>query len=131
MANKINSHCSWGMNRRKGKRVSLNVFVEFKICDKIANRTKRYRSESVNISGNGILINGVHIPAKLLSHLIQQESCLVIEIFLSVSSHPIKAKGKVVWITKDNKEKGDYGLGVKFISISEKDKIMLMENLVS
>ncbi|MCK5533515.1 PilZ domain-containing protein [bacterium] len=129
MGKKITSNDSWAVERRKGKRAHLNVLVEFKICDKIGKHTKRYKSATINLSGDGILINAVHLPDNVLAHLIQQESCLAIEIFLSISSHPIKAKGKVVWITRDKKEKGDYGLGVKFISINEKDRIMLIESL--
>lgn len=129
MGRKITQQHSWHTERRSEKRSHLSVLVEFEIHDTIEKHSKKYKSASVNISGSGILINAVHLPAKSLARLIQQQSSLFLEIFLSAYSHPIKAEGKVVWITKDRKEEGEYGLGIKFISINKEDKTALVRYL--
>ncbi len=64
MARKIIEENSFEADRRKEKRIHLNILVEFEIRDRISRCAKRYKSESVNICGNGILINAIHLPAK-------------------------------------------------------------------
>lgn len=110
------------VEKRAYTRFTSGISVKFEIIR--GSRTwigRKYRSNTINVSGGGILINAVSLPAYTLADLIQQTAKLSIEIFLP-EEEPIKAMGEVVWVTRDHRSEGNYGIGVKFTKISEHDR---------
>lgn len=115
------------VEKRSYSRFPSDISVKFEIIygSKIW-AGKKYRSNTINISGGGILINALSIPPEILADLIQQTAKLSIEVFFP-TGEPIKAIGEVVWVTRDHKREGSYGIGVKFTRISEYDQKRFIE----
>lgn len=70
--------------------------------------------ESLDLS-----VGGTFLRSDLLLELGDQ---LELAIPLSDGEEPIRALGRVVWVTRDAKVKGNAGMGIEFVDMSTDDR---------
>lgn len=105
-------------SKRKHQRRAVSVDVTAAQTGEV---TGELVFESVDVS-----MGGAFLRSDLLLELGDQ---LEMAIPLPHDPEPIRALGRIVWVTRDPDVKGNAGMGIEFVDISETDRARLAKFL--
>lgn len=110
-----------GEERRKFPRISVELFVRYKILDTPA---QAFEAQTKNISGGGVCL--------ITREELKPGTIVAMDIRFPRSQEPVVVSGRVIW--SDQSKLGPspaghlrFDNGIEFVQISEKDRNFIMD----
>jgi uncharacterized protein (TIGR02266 family) len=94
--------------------VRMPVSVEIRIQDADDPTTGEILFDAVDLSAGGAFVRS--------DYLLERDDQLLVSFALPGAKQPINVKGRVAWVTKSPKEKGDAGMAIEFVDLRAEDR---------
>jgi uncharacterized protein (TIGR02266 family) len=92
----------------------LPIAVEFRVKDADGAVDGELQFDAVDISAGGAFLRS--------EYLLEQDDKLEVSFLLPNRPQRINARARVAWVTKSPKLKGEAGMGIEFLDLSEDER---------